>query len=103
MVRAMSGTTAHETRRIDLPVEGMTCAACATRIGKGLGRLDGVERADVNLAAARATIVFDPELVDTDALTTKIESLGYSVPQEDRHDEAEAAYVRVLGRRLVVA
>ena len=30
--------------RIDLPIEGMTCAACATRIGKGLGKLEGVER-----------------------------------------------------------
>ena len=54
------------TSRVDLPVEGMTCAACATRIGKGLSKLEGVERADVNLAAARATIVFDPTLVDTE-------------------------------------
>ena len=81
----------------------MTCAACATRIGKGLGKLDGVDRADVNLAAARATVVFDPDVVDAAALTAKIESLGYTVPEEDRHAEAEAAYVRVLGRRLLVA
>ena len=81
----------------------MTCAACATRISKGLGKLDGVDRADVNLAAARATVVFDPDVVDTAALTAKIESLGYTVPEEDRHAEAEAAYVKVLGRRLLVA
>jgi Cu+-exporting ATPase len=103
MVEDMAGPAAPQTRRIDLPVEGMTCAACATRIGKGLGKLDGVERADVNLAAARATVVFDPELVDPTALTAKIESLGYTVPEHDRHDEAEAAYAKVLGRRLLVA
>ena len=91
------------TSRVDLPVEGMTCAACATRIGKGLSKLEGVERADVNLAAARATIVFDPTLVDTEQFRTKIESLGYHVPEEDRHAEAEAAYIRVLQRRLIVA
>ena len=99
----MNGSAASPTRRIDLPVEGMTCAACATRIGRGLGKLEGVERADVNLAAARATVVFDPEVVDPSAFTARIESLGYSVPEEDRHDEAEAAYARVLGRRLLVA
>ena len=99
----MSTATGADTRRVDLPVEGMTCAACATRIGRGLGKLDGVERADVNLAAARATVVYDPARVDRDQLTSKIESLGYSVPSEDRHDEAEEAYVRVLGRRLLVA
>jgi Cu+-exporting ATPase len=99
----MSETAAPHSARIDLPVEGMTCAACATRIGRGLGKLDGVERADVNLAAARATVVFDPSVTDPEAFAAKIESLGYHVPEQDRHDEAEARYVRVLTRRLVVA
>jgi Cu+-exporting ATPase len=108
MVRDMPGSRSTRSavphpQRVDLPVEGMTCAACATRISRGLGKLDGVDRADVNLAAARATVVFDPDVVDTAALTAKIESLGYTVPEEDRHAEAEAAYVKVLGRRLLVA
>jgi Cu+-exporting ATPase len=73
-------TTEPDTTRIDLPVQGMTCASCAARIGKGLGRLDGVSTADVNLATNVATIHFDPQLVDLDALRGRIESLGYSVP-----------------------
>jgi Cu+-exporting ATPase len=89
--------------RIDIPVEGMTCAACAVRIGKGLGKLDGVEQADVNLAAGRATVRFDPVRTDRDQLAAKIESLGYHVPAEDRHAEAEAAGERVLRTRLLVA
>ena len=68
------------SERLDLPVEGMTCASCATRIGKGLRKLDGVEQADVNLATKKATVVFDPQLVDLGALRAKVESLGYSVP-----------------------
>jgi Cu+-exporting ATPase len=63
-----------------LPVEGMTCASCATRIGRGLGRLDGVTRAEVNLATNLATIELDPTKVDLDAITRRIESLGYHVP-----------------------
>src|SRR3954469_23297415 len=68
------------TSRIDLPVAGMTCASCAARIGKGLGRLDGVAGADVNLATNVATVRFDPQVVGPDALRGRIESLGYSVP-----------------------
>ncbi|HJW03398.1 MAG TPA: heavy metal-associated domain-containing protein, partial [Azospira sp.] len=41
--------------RLDLPVAGMTCAACSTRLEKVLNRLPGVE-ASVNLAAERAAI-----------------------------------------------
>jgi P-type Cu+ transporter len=89
--------------RIDLPIEGMTCAACATRIGKGLGKLEGVTQADVNLAAARATVHFDPSVTGRTAFAEKIESLGYHVPAVDRHDEAEADYSRTLGIRLIFA
>ncbi|MBK9180151.1 MAG: copper-translocating P-type ATPase [Acidimicrobiales bacterium] len=89
--------------RVDLPIEGMTCAACATRIGRGLGRLDGVERANVNLAAARATVVFDPTRLDQADLTARIRSLGYTVPEVDDPAEREARYRQVVRRRLVVA
>ena len=100
----MSETAAPpDLTRIDIPVEGMTCAACAVRIGKGLGKLDGVEQADVNLAAGRATVRFDPARTDRDQLAAKIESLGYHVPAEDRHGEAEAEGERVLRTRLLVA
>jgi P-type Cu+ transporter len=45
---------------VDLPIEGMTCGACAARIERGLHRIDGVASASVNLAAERATVVYDP-------------------------------------------
>ena len=47
------------SERIDLPVTGMTCAACAARIERSLGKAEGVEQASVNLATERATIQFD--------------------------------------------
>jgi Cu+-exporting ATPase len=96
-------TAADAATRLDLPIEGMTCAACATRIGKGLSKLEGVERADVNLAAARAIIMFDPGVVNADAFVARIESLGYSVPEVDDQAALEAAYISVLTRRLIVA
>ena len=45
--------------RLELPIEGMTCASCATRIEKRLNRLDGVE-ATVNYATEKAAVDFDP-------------------------------------------
>jgi P-type Cu+ transporter len=39
-----------------LPIAGMTCAACAVRIEKGLKKLDGVEEATVNFALERTSI-----------------------------------------------
>jgi Cu+-exporting ATPase len=89
--------------RVDLPVEGMTCAACATRIGKGLSKLDGVDAAEVNLAANRASIRFDPAVVDRDRFEDTIRSLGYEVPAEEDAAGVEERRVRSLGRRLAAA
>ncbi len=89
--------------RVDLPVEGMTCAACSARIARGLDKLDGVEQANVSLAGARATIVFDDESLGADDFTAVITKLGYSVPEVDDHDAAEQAWIRTLTRRLLVA
>jgi Cu+-exporting ATPase len=79
----------------------MTCAACATRIGRGLSQLDGVEQAAVNLAAARATIVFDPAAVGEAEFRTTIEGLGYGVAAAGTDPELE--HLAVIRRRLLVA
>ena len=52
------------TTRADLPIEGMTCAACVNRVSKGLTALDGVDSADVNLATHQATVRYAPARVD---------------------------------------
>ena len=70
-------TTARQ--HIELPVEGMTCAACATRLEKSLNRLPGVSAA-VNLAAEKAQIDFDPGATPADALVHSIEGAGFTVP-----------------------
>ncbi|KMZ43159.1 MULTISPECIES: heavy metal translocating P-type ATPase [Bacillales] len=60
-------------------ISGMTCAACALRIEKGLGKMEGVETANVNLALEKSTVVFDPTKTNIDDIRSKIESLGYGV------------------------
>ena len=66
---------------LSLPVQGMTCATCAGRVEHALGALPGVD-AQVNLAAERAEISFDPQQVSVSALADAIEAAGYDVPHE---------------------
>ncbi|MDI3309975.1 MAG: heavy metal translocating P-type ATPase [Thermoanaerobacterium sp.] len=65
-----------------LKITGMTCASCAARIEKGLKNLEGIDDANVNLAVEKATVVYDPERVDIDDMTRKIEDLGYGVVRD---------------------
>lgn len=63
-------------------VDGMTCAACATRIEKGLNRIEGVSEANVNLASEQAKVVYDPAQTNMETIVAKIEQLGYKAEQK---------------------
>ncbi|SDD66034.1 heavy metal translocating P-type ATPase [Sporomusa acidovorans] len=62
-----------------LKVEGMTCAACASRVEHGLSKLKGVEKAAVNLATEKASVTYDPKQISLSEVVKKIEDLGYQV------------------------
>ena len=66
---------------LDLPIAGMTYAACSTRLENNLNRLEGV-RAHVNLAAERARVEYDPQRVDPAAIIAQVEKTGFSVPAQ---------------------
>lgn len=61
----------------EFAITGMTCAACSTRIEKGLNRLEGVSAANVNLALERATVEFNPSDLTINDIIDKVEKLGY--------------------------
>jgi P-type Cu+ transporter len=63
--------------RIDLPVTGMTCAACARRVETRLSRAPGVREAGVNFATGRATVEYDPDSTGLRALMDAVEEAGY--------------------------
>src|ERR1035441_210350 len=67
--------------RVDLPVSGMTCAACARTIERTLTSTPGVVRVNVNLATNTATVEFDPRIVQVRDFVLAIEELGYGVPE----------------------
>ncbi|MBM7839765.1 Cu+-exporting ATPase [Alkalihalobacillus xiaoxiensis] len=69
-------------KEVYIPIEGMTCAACANRIEKGLSRLDGVDEATVNFATEKAKVRYDSEKIQPQAFEEKIQHLGYDVIKE---------------------
>ena len=103
----MSAAIEQPPDRVQLALEGMTCASCATRIEKKLNRLEGVE-ASVNYATEEASVAFDPGRVQLEQLIRTVEAAGYGAAlpgtatdatQAERPDDA----LRSIRRRLVGA
>jgi len=88
-------------RTVELDIGGMTCASCAARIERKLGKLDGVT-ATVNYATEQAHVAY-PESIALQDLVDVVEKVGYSAavstPEEPAPEEAGDR----LGIRLVVA
>lgn len=68
-----------QERRLDLPIAGMTCAACSSRLEKVLNRLPGVE-ASVNLAAERARVRLPDDATGAAAVVAAVRKAGFDVP-----------------------
>ncbi|MCJ7596598.1 MAG: heavy metal translocating P-type ATPase, partial [Desulfobacterales bacterium] len=66
-------------KNVTIPVTGMTCANCALNIERAVGKLPGVKEANVNFATEQASVSFDPDQVEIQALVKKIHDAGYGV------------------------
>ncbi len=71
-----------ETKRIVLPVTGMTCASCAAAIEQEVGRLPGVHRVSVNPASEEVSVEYDRQRVDVRTLVDAVSRAGYGVGLE---------------------
>ncbi len=65
--------------RLDIPILGMSCAACAASVERALRHTPGVRQANVNFAAARASVFFDPKILDALSLVDVVRKTGYDV------------------------
>jgi Cu+-exporting ATPase len=69
--------------RVDIPVGGMTCAACVARIERRLTNLPGVVDTSVNLLSGRVQVTFSPQQTHPQAIKAAIASAGYQVLQTE--------------------
>jgi len=72
-------------RRTRLPVQGMHCAACSSRIEKVVGQMDGVVRVSVNLAAETMDIAWDPDRLRLEDVANRLREMGFTLalPEEE--------------------
>ncbi len=102
VVKAGYGVAEEPVANVVIPIEGMTCAACSSRIEKALNKTDGVILAWVNLATERATISFDPAKVRLSDLTAVIVKTGYK-PAGGSKIETEIPLIERAQFNLVLA
>jgi Cu+-exporting ATPase len=78
--------TAQET----LPIPGMTCASCVSRVERALRKPPGVLKADVNLATEKATVTYLPGQASRDDLVAAVKAAGYDVIEEPAAGAADS-------------
>ena len=118
---ATANTTAPGTRPVPdaggesvrIPVSGMTCAACSSRIQRVLQQQPGVSDANVNLMMKTATVRFDPAVVTPERLVDAIKETGYGAElawpdqtafeEQEARDRAAAEELRELKRKAIVS
>jgi Cu+-exporting ATPase len=77
------------TEHVELPISGMTCASCASRIERRLNRLEGVT-ATVNYATERATVDYDPTAARPEDLLEAVAAAGYRAELPSAPGDADA-------------
>ena len=88
------GSTTPSSRKVTIPVSGMTCAACSSRIQRVLAKTPGVGEASVNLMLKNAVVAYDPAHVSPEQLVDVIRDTGYGAeladPAQTAFEEQEA-------------
>lgn len=98
---------------VDIPVSGMTCAACQARVQRVLEKTPGVNEANVNLMTGVARVAYDPAVSNVHSLVERIRATGYgaeppnetrtAIEDQEAQDSARDAEYRELRTKAVVA
>ena len=81
---------------VELPIEGMTCAACVRRVERALEGVAGVRTASVNFATGSARVAFDPASAGPAQLRAAVVRAGYQVGEAAASDGRARAEERRL-------
>jgi Cu+-exporting ATPase len=67
---------------LEIPIEGMSCQACAQSIEKALLALPGVSQAEVNYGSRSARVLREPQRAGNELIAAAIQKAGYQVPSD---------------------
>jgi Cu+-exporting ATPase len=97
------------TKKVELAIEGMTCAACVAAVERAAKKLDGVKSASVNLTTNRGVFEYDPAAVKLSQIKAAIENAGYTprdvegAKERDPEAEKRGRALRIMRLRLIAA
>ena len=109
VVRAGFGVVEADVVSATVPIGGMTCAACASRLEKVLGKLDGVESAGVNFATEKAFVTYDKNRLKMVDLRAAVAKAGFEALDIEKTTAVDAdrirkeEEIRSLWSRFVIA
>jgi len=69
-------------KKITLKITDMSCASCAQAVEKALNKAEGVTEAQVNFAAEKAYVTYDPAQSSREQLIEVVKNSGYGVKEE---------------------
>ncbi|MCQ6557819.1 heavy metal translocating P-type ATPase [Paenibacillus mendelii] len=84
---------------LDMSIQGMSCTACAARIEKAIGKLDGVSGISVHYAAKSGSVQYAPGRVSPNRIMERIGELGFQAfpyGNEKNVDETSALRLRFV-------
>jgi len=81
-------------KEVTIPIQGMTCAACASRIEKVTGKMEGVSSASVNFATEKATVKYDPLKVRISEIKQVIAKAGYKALEIESKNAVDEDKIR---------
>jgi Cu+-exporting ATPase len=68
-----------DTKKMNLAVQGMTCASCSARIERVLSKVEGIKSVSVNLAAETMDLVWEPAVINLDQVADRVKELGFEL------------------------
>lgn len=96
-------------KKITIPIQGMHCTACAARIEKVVGQLNGVAGVSVNFATEKATVTYEPDIISIAGIKQTISQAGYQVLESesskaaDEDRQRKEKEIRALWRKFYIA
>jgi len=80
-------------QEVSIPIDGMTCASCASKVEKVVSKLEGTAKATVNLTTEKLAVTYDPQVVKLSEIKQVIIKAGYQ-PQ-DIEQQGDEDYDRI--------
>ncbi|QQR93092.1 MAG: cadmium-translocating P-type ATPase [Candidatus Iainarchaeum archaeon] len=92
-------------KKIELAIDGMHCASCATLITRSLEKVPGVKLANVNYGTQKARVEFDEKAANESQLIQAVEKRGYRASLDsspERETQIRTHEIAQLQRELLI-